>query len=329
MIMEKKEQMRTQQAMGAVITAVGIGEREGAKKALQEIQGMTVVERVVVNFQRAGVKDLVIVMENQEEELKKRLKGFGVTFLRKEDQENLEMFDAVKLGLSYLQSRCKKIFVCPVDVPFFTADTVRILLETEGNVVIPSYNHHGGHPVLLDQAVFTEIIQYEGSDGLRGAIRSLDRKPSYVSIEDVGTIKPVKQESLDLELMEAHHRNLNRAQVKLRLIHTKPYFGPGTVTLLRQIQRLGAVREASEKTGISYSKAWNMIRTAESESGMELVRRQPGGKYGGTAELTEEGMELIRKFEMLEQSVEQFAEQEFQQIFGENFFKTTEKEKVN
>ena len=72
-----------------------------------------------------------------------------------------------------------------------------------------------------------------------------------------------------------------------------------------------------------------MIRTAESESGMELVRRQPGGKYGGTAELTEEGMELIRKFEMLEQSVEQFAEQEFQQIFGENFFKTTEKEKVN
>lgn len=330
MIKDEKEQMRQQHAMGAVITAVGIGEREGAKKALQEIQGMTVAERVVVNFQRAGVKDLVIVTsENQEEEFKKRLKGFGVTFLRKEDQENQEMFDAVKLGLSYLQSRCEKVFVCPVDVPFFSADTVKTLLETKGDVVIPSYNHHGGHPVLLDETVFAEIMDFEGAGGLRGAIRSLNRKPSYVSIEDVGTVKPVKEERLDPELVEAHHRNLNRAQVKLRLVHTKPYFGPGTVTLLRQIQRLGAVREASEKTGISYSKAWNMIRTAEEESGMELVRRQPGGKYGGTAELTEEGMELIRKFEMLEQSVEQFAEQEFQRIFGDHPVEKSENEKAN
>lgn len=316
--MEKEiEKNKKDNKIGAVITAAGSGQRDGAKNALHEIQGMTLVERVVVNFQRAGVKDIVIITGDQNEELKKQLKGFGITFLQNKDYEKQEMFDSVKTGLSYLKSRCEKVFICPVDVPFFSSDTLKILLETDGEVVIPSYDYRGGHPVLLDQSVFSNILSYEGTDGLRGAIRSLESKPVYVTIEDLGTVEPVKHDGVDPELVEEHHRNLNRAQVKVRLVHTKPYFGPGTVTLLRQIHRLGAVREASEKTGISYSKAWNMIRTAEEESGMELVNRKSGGKNGGTATLTEDGMELIRKYEELEQSIEQFAEKEFHRIFGE------------
>ena len=59
------------------------------------------------------------------------------------------------------------------------------------------------------------------------------------------------------------------------------------VTLLKQIRSLGSVREASEKTGISYSKAWTMIRTAEEETGAELVGRRAGRKiwrYGRSDE---------------------------------------------
>ena len=77
-----------------------------------------------------------------------------------------------------------------------------------------------------------------------------------------------------------------RATVKVRLTNRKPFFGPGMVTLLREIESLGSVREASEKTGISYSKAWSMIRDAEKESGQTLVERQPGGKFGGAANVS-------------------------------------------
>ena len=42
-----------------------------------------------------------------------------------------------------------------------------------------------------------------------------------------------------------------RATVKVRLTNRKPFFGPGMVTLLREIESLGSVREASEKTGMS------------------------------------------------------------------------------
>lgn len=315
---QKTEKVWTEKTIGAVITAAGAGERGGASQALQKVQGMTLAEHIVVNFQRAGVKDIVIVAGAQSGELKKRLKGFGVTFLQNEDCIQSEMIDSVKLGLEYLEERCSKVFVCPVDVPFFSTKTVEKLLAASGAVVIPSYNYRGGHPVVLTNGIFSDIINYQGTEGLRGAIRALPEKPEYVELEDEGIASPIENGNVKEDVAKAHHKNLNRAQVKVRLTHTKPYFGPGTVTLLRQIHSLGAVREASEKTGISYSKAWNMIRTAEAESGLELVKRQPGGKYGGMAEVTEEGLELIRKYEELEKSVERFAEEEYKRIFGEN-----------
>lgn len=314
---QRIEKAWTEKTTGAIITAAGAGERGGASQALQKVQGMTLAEHIVVNFQRAGVKDIVIVAGAQSEELKKRLKGFGVTFLQNEDGSQSEMIDSVKLGLEYLKERCRKVFVCPVDVPFFSIKTVEKLLAAGGAVVIPSYNYRGGHPVMLTDRIFSEIINYQGTDGLRGAIRALPGKPEYVELEDEGVASPIENGNVKEDVAKTHHEDLNRAQAKVRLIHTKPYFGPGMVTLLRQIHRLGAVREASEKTGISYSKAWNMIRTAEAESGLELVRRQPGGKYGGTAEVTAEGLELIRKYEELEKAVERFAEEEYKRIFGE------------
>ena len=76
------------------------------------------------------------------------------------------------------------------------------------------------------------------------------------------------------------------------------------VTLLREIESLGSVREASEKTGISYSKAWSMIRDAEKESGQTLVERQPGGMFGGAANVSKAGKEMLEKYEQLEQAVE-------------------------
>lgn len=304
-----------ERTIGAVITAAGAGERGGAEQALTKVRGMSLAEYIVVNFQRAGVKDIVIVAGGQNERLKKQLKGFGVTFLQNEEYKQSEMLDSVKLGLGYLKERCSRVFICPVDVPFFSMETVEKLLKVEGTVVIPSYDYRGGHPVLLDQEIFSDILCYRGKDGLRGAIKFLSQKPEYVEIKDPGTVEPVLDGSIRQTLIETHHRSLNRAQVKVRLVHTKPYFGPGTVTLLRQIHRLESVREASEKTGISYSKAWSMIHTAEEESGMELVSRQPGGKFGGTAKVTEAGLELVYRYEELEKSVERFAEEEYRRIF--------------
>ena len=51
--------------------------------------------------------------------------------------------------------------------------------------------------------------------------------------------------------------------------------------------------EACEKAGMSYSKGWSLIRTAEKELGRPVVERSPGGKSGGTAQVSLEGHMLM------------------------------------
>lgn len=303
-------------SLGAVIIASGISDRNGTDQALYEVKGMTLAKYVTVNFRRAGIKDLVIITGEQNDLLKKDLKGYGVTFLQAKKDTESEMMDSVKLGLKYLEERCDKVFVCPVDVPFFQKETILKLLEKNSPVTIPSYQGRGGHPVLLTHRIFRDFYAYQGEMGLKGFIQSMEQPPEYVETDDPGISAHVYPDSIQEELAEACHQRLHRVQVKVRLVHTRPYFGPGTVTLLREIHSLGSVRDASEKTGISYSKAWTMIHTAEEELEQELVRRQPGGKNGGTAELTATGWELIKKYEQLEASIEKFAAKEYQRIFG-------------
>ena len=58
--------------------------------------------------------------------------------------------------------------------------------------------------------------------------------------------------------------------MKVSLAVNSSFFGPGAVTLLTQIDRLGSVTgRPAQKTGMSYSKGWKLIHTAEEETGLE------------------------------------------------------------
>ena len=140
--------------------AAGGGARRNAPGALDVVGGLSHVKRVVLNFQRAGIKDLILVCGEEEDALKKQLRGFGVTFLRINPEKGTEMFEAVRLGLSYCRERCSQIFVCPVDVPFFSAGTVERLWKSSAEVAIPSYQNRGGHPVKIRRQAVEPILSY-------------------------------------------------------------------------------------------------------------------------------------------------------------------------
>lgn len=83
-----------------------------------------------------------------------------------------------------------------------------------------------------------------------------------------------------------------------------PFFGPGVAELFTLIEETGSVRRASEKMGLSYSKAWRMIRGTEKAAGKAAVTRIQGGKGGGRAELTADGKKLLEAFLALEKEME-------------------------
>lgn len=302
---------------GAVIVAAE-GSPEGeAFRPLRELGGMTVAARVVAAFRRAGITDIVMVTGCRGEELERDLRYRGVTFLRNEDHARTQMLDSVKIGLAYLLDRCDRVFVCPGDRPFFTDETLRIMSGTEGAVVLPSCHGRAGHPVLLGAEVLPAILAYEGEDGMRGAIWSLDSPPIFAEVEDEGVLAGVKDADEAERLLRKRRPDEIYCAVKVQLVADKPFFGPGTVTLFKQIDRLGSVREACAKTGISYSKGWSMIAQAEEVVGTRLVQRQPGGKKGGGAGITDRCRDILERYERLQQAVAEYARVSYETFFGD------------
>lgn len=74
-------------------------------------------------------------------------------------------------------------------------------------------------------------------------------------------------------------------------------FGPGTHELLRKVAETGSLHKAAKLMGMSYTKAWNLLRKTEEHLGRQLVERHVGGASGGGTTLTPFGLDLLRRFD--------------------------------
>ncbi|MCR5764152.1 MAG: nucleotidyltransferase family protein [Treponema sp.] len=169
---------------GAVIVAAGMSTRMKQFKQLMNVGSMTMAERVINNFLEAGITDIVMVTGYKSDELETRLKNYKVTFIRNDLYETTQMFDSAKLGLDFLKNCSDKVFFTPVDIPFFHAETVRLLMEAEGNLIFPSINMKKGHPILIGSPLIPTILAFTGEGGLKGALASCKEIPVYVNVTD-------------------------------------------------------------------------------------------------------------------------------------------------
>lgn len=99
-----------------------------------------------------------------------------------------------------------------------------------------------------------------------------------------------------------------RGIVTLRLAREKVFFGPGVVTLLKGIAQTGSLKGACRDSGLSYSKAWKILNTAEEELSFPLVERLHGGKSGGGCIVTEKGSDFLKAYERIEKNVKAYVE---------------------
>ncbi len=66
--------------------------------------------------------------------------------------------------------------------------------------------------------------------------------------------------------------------------------------LLRGISEGSSLTAAAKSVGVSYRNAWDRINAMERDLGSRIVEMKVGGKEGGGAKLTQQGIELLREF---------------------------------
>lgn len=111
----------------------------------------------------------------------------------------------------------------------------------------------------------------------------------------------------------SNEKNLH-PHIKVCIYGSQRFFGPGVAALLRSIKMCGSVIAACDKMQISYSKGRYMIRRMEKELGYTVVQRMKGGHGGGSAQITPEGERLLKQYELFEQKVLSYAQNEFENM---------------
>ncbi len=82
-------------------------------------------------------------------------------------------------------------------------------------------------------------------------------------------------------------------------------FGPGIAQILEGIEKYGSLRRSAAEMGMSYNKAWNIVKGSEACLGCTLIERRIGGARGGGAVLTNEGRDLLTRYRAFEKAGEQ------------------------
>ena len=302
--------------IGALIVAAGMSKRMGEFKPMLSIGSISVAQRVVATLSQAGVSKIVMVTGYNATMLERHLSGNGIIFLRNERYETTQMFDSVKIGLSYLLDKCDRVLFTPVDVPLFTAKTVKTILDSGAPLAVPMCQGRQGHPILIARELIPEILNDSGEMGLKGAMDRCSVPLLRIDVEDFGTIHDADTPEDFSLLLEYHNSQLVRPVISVSLNKEKPFFDSKIAMLLMLIDETKSVRAAGQRMQLSYSSCWNTIRTLESQLNYTLIERSQGGAGGSQSRLTDRGRELLERYNAYEQSLKEQANALYDQYFG-------------
>ena len=84
---------------------------------------------------------------------------------------------------------------------------------------------------------------------------------------------------------------------------------PEMWSLLLTIEKSSSLSDAARKMGISYRKAWDMVRRCEEALGFNLFIKSRGGRDGGITTLSADGEELVAAYHNLIKNIEPVFEQ--------------------
>jgi molybdate transport system regulatory protein len=91
---------------------------------------------------------------------------------------------------------------------------------------------------------------------------------------------------------------------RLRILAGKNIaFGPGKAELLALLAETGSIGKAANRMGMSYMRAWSLIRTMNQSFKNPLVSAAHGGRGGGGgAKLTETGRKVLGLYRQMERA---------------------------
>ncbi len=163
--------------IAAILLAAGESSRMGRSKALLPWQGKTLLAHQISALRQGGVDRVVVVLGHRPDTLQPLVQAHeGASWVVNLDYAQGKT-TSIKAGLNSLgPGELSVILILNVDQPR-SASIIRDLIQRHrdngGLITIPTYNGKGGHPILLDPVLLSELRSIsEATLGVKAVVRA-------------------------------------------------------------------------------------------------------------------------------------------------------------
>ncbi len=193
--------------ISALILAAGQSKRMGQPKMLLPWGNVTVIEQVISVFVEAGVDEILVITGGVREQVEKVIKNnqqySNVRTVYNEQYASGEMLSSIQCGLQWLISaqessrdaRIKPqmaVLIGLGDQPQVEAGSVRQVMEaflkTQSPIVVPSYHMRRGHPWLVAQSLWHELLELSPQQSPREFLNAHARDIHYVNADTLSIL---------------------------------------------------------------------------------------------------------------------------------------------
>jgi molybdenum cofactor cytidylyltransferase len=156
--------------VAAILLAAGQSSRMGAFKPLLPFGDKTVIESCLDYLHEGGIKNIVAVLGHRANEIPVNDVSIAINA-----NPNSEMGASIAAGIRSVTDDARCVLIALVDHPAVPATVVSQLIAAwrrGARIVMPTWQDHGGHPVLIDLTFRDELLNLDEAGGLRGLLKT-------------------------------------------------------------------------------------------------------------------------------------------------------------
>lgn len=173
----------------AIVLSAGASTRMGQPKALLlDASGRTFLQAIVDAARAGGCAGVLVVLGPPHgDAIRSALPGGVVPAVNDEPERG--MLSSVQTGLLALPETVTAAIVWPVDIPLVRPETVRAILDAHmHNIVVPTHNNRGGHPLRLPRRLFGEVLALAPERGLKQLLETHAGEVERLAVADRGVL---------------------------------------------------------------------------------------------------------------------------------------------
>jgi len=181
--------------MAGLILAAGESRRMGRDKALLAYHGRTFLETIIDNLRAAGVEKITVVLGHHANEIQSAVDLAAVRVVINHEYPQGQT-SSLQLGLAAAAADSPEaVILCLVDHPAISTEVILKLIErfesTRPPVLIPTFEGQRGHPVVISQTLFPELLALSAEEPANTVIRKYRDATQFVEVADPGILLDV------------------------------------------------------------------------------------------------------------------------------------------